>query len=283
MSILKSFRTGWENENLARFILSKVAFVSQPVSVSDDLGSDFFCTLFDLELKDGHTFMRPRNSFAIQIKSNAEPIDISNKLDYYINLELPFFVGVVKQKELSLAVYSGEYVPVFFPYRGVPKQLELELCDRINSVSDYERPATDGLHTIRCPLLFEIGASASQDELQKAREDLSRISLEVLANISTRHSGATLYEFSRVNQELVVAGTASTTVFRRNFMKRLAEVIFNLSYLIQQEAPPELVDEAQFFLNLHDELVKRGLPGPAVMPGLVDQLRDLLATVEAGG
>jgi hypothetical protein len=41
MDQLYRFRKGWENENLAQYLLSRVAFIARPVSVSDDLGTDF--------------------------------------------------------------------------------------------------------------------------------------------------------------------------------------------------------------------------------------------------
>ena len=68
MAYLKSFREGWRTEHLARFILSKFAFVAQPISISDDIGSDFICTLFENREK----YLFPTNSFAIQIKSKGE-------------------------------------------------------------------------------------------------------------------------------------------------------------------------------------------------------------------
>jgi len=46
MAHLLRIRKGWENENLARFILSKFSFISQPATIADDLGADFFCTFF---------------------------------------------------------------------------------------------------------------------------------------------------------------------------------------------------------------------------------------------
>ncbi len=50
MALLYKFRKGWENENLAKFILSKFCFVAQPSTVSDDVGVDFFCTIFEKEV-----------------------------------------------------------------------------------------------------------------------------------------------------------------------------------------------------------------------------------------
>jgi hypothetical protein len=89
MAHLLKIRKGWENENLARFILSKFSFISHPATISDDLGVDFYCTFFvkvekerkspkNKPIKD--VFVFPKHSFAIQIKSNRRGFDITNKL-----------------------------------------------------------------------------------------------------------------------------------------------------------------------------------------------------------
>jgi hypothetical protein len=59
---LGRFRKGWENEHLASFLLSRIAFVANPLTVADDIGSDFFCTLFEVFNGDS---LFPRNSLAI--------------------------------------------------------------------------------------------------------------------------------------------------------------------------------------------------------------------------
>ena len=71
MAHLASFREGWKNENLARFILSKIAFITHPATISDDIGSDFFCTLFQTRAENGHDYLVPKNTFAIQIKRGS--------------------------------------------------------------------------------------------------------------------------------------------------------------------------------------------------------------------
>jgi hypothetical protein len=40
-------RRGWENEHLAAVLLSGVSFIAHPLTIGDDIGSDFFCTLFE--------------------------------------------------------------------------------------------------------------------------------------------------------------------------------------------------------------------------------------------
>jgi len=129
MAHLLKIRKGWENENLARFILSKFSFVAQPSTIADDLGADFFCTFFIKDLKERKNeknkvikdvFIYPKHSFAIQIKSSSRQFDLTDKLGFFDNLELPFFIGVVSQQKLSITIYSGDVIPELLSLLGLP-------------------------------------------------------------------------------------------------------------------------------------------------------------------
>jgi hypothetical protein len=129
MPHLAKFRKGWESENLAQFILYKFSFLARPTNIADDIGSDFFCTLFQIQEENSQEYLIPKQSFAVQIKSNLGRIDVSSKTQYLNGLEIPFFVGVVNRETLSLDLYSGEYLPFLFSHIGIPNNLEIELCD----------------------------------------------------------------------------------------------------------------------------------------------------------
>src|SRR5262245_23710047 len=112
MPQLARTRVGWENEHLATFLLSQIAFVAQPVTISDDIGSDLICTVFESRSSGsnrGGDLLFPRNSFAIQIKTSGGPIDATNKIDYLFHLEIPFLVGIVgaDRSRPTLSIYSG--------------------------------------------------------------------------------------------------------------------------------------------------------------------------------
>lgn len=119
MAHLYRFRKGWQNENLARFILSRISFVAHPATVADDVGSDFYCTLFEIVEDSGKRHLIPRNAFAVQVKSNRRKFSVSNKASYFSKFEVPLFIGVVDQETLRLDIYSGEFLPMFFSYKGV--------------------------------------------------------------------------------------------------------------------------------------------------------------------
>src|SRR5882762_2522416 len=97
MAHLLTPRKGWENEKLASYLLSRFSFVAQPTSVADDLGSDFFCTIFEIHDSSGTDVLVPRSSFAIQVKSSISEVSMDNKIDYLDRLQMPFFIGVVTQ------------------------------------------------------------------------------------------------------------------------------------------------------------------------------------------
>lgn len=73
MGHLYNYREGWQSENLANYILSKFSFVAQPTNVSNDIGTDFYCTLFKV------TKIKSTNS-AIPNKTNFEIKKVVSKL-----------------------------------------------------------------------------------------------------------------------------------------------------------------------------------------------------------
>lgn len=81
-------RRGWQNEHLSAFLLSKIAFVAHPSKIGDDLGSDFFCTLFESIKQKKSEFLVPKNSFAIQIKSRGKSLIVTKQLEYLKRLEM---------------------------------------------------------------------------------------------------------------------------------------------------------------------------------------------------
>jgi hypothetical protein len=96
-------RVGWESERLAHYLLSRFSFVAQPTSIADDVGPDFYCTIFDI-LDSTPPMVEPRTSFAIQVKSNVDKIEAHNKVQFLYNLEIPFFLGVANQANAELKI-----------------------------------------------------------------------------------------------------------------------------------------------------------------------------------
>ncbi len=82
MAHQSSRRLGWQSRNLARSLLYKFAFLAEPVQVADDVGVDFFCTLFTLVVDRTNASLMSKSSFAIQVKSKrrSDKTDLVNRL-----------------------------------------------------------------------------------------------------------------------------------------------------------------------------------------------------------
>ncbi len=248
MPHLGSFRKGWESENLARFILSKFSFIAHPSTISDDIGSDFFCTLFQIQREDSHDYLIPKNSFAIQIKSNTNKFDVSDKLQYLSDLEIPFFVGVIDRKDLKLTIYSGQYISAFFSYKGFPKRLEIELCEKVK-LDQYFTKSGNKTYNLRFPKITEVKADIEREELKTKVQTLCDVCSSIHKNIASRKSGEYVFEFKLDEPScgmgvMVFAGSGSVKVFRDNFLKRLTEVFSNLKWIYQHY--PEKFNEKEF-------------------------------------
>ena len=100
-----SFHTGWEKENLAAYLLSRIGFIVSPHTIGDDIGIDYFCTLY--EKRDKELIPKPELTFAIQIKSNKRTFSLTKWLNVYAGMSFPFFIGVIRNNAFEL--YSGKW------------------------------------------------------------------------------------------------------------------------------------------------------------------------------
>jgi hypothetical protein len=269
---LLSPRKGWENERLASYLLSRFSFVAQPSSIADDLGSDFFCTLFQIMKADsGHDVLRPLNSFAIQVKSSKDAISMDNKIDYLSRLELPFFVGVVDQVSSSMTVYSAELLPLLFSVFGIPDNLSFRLVDQPgidpNHLFDDLRPTGGGIRLL-CPIVSTFHAQDERSTLSAKVGTLHKICVRAHQNIAARASEEHIFEVDGKGTFQIVAGAGSAMHFRMNFAKRLGEVFKNLDWILHDGPMDELwAAEFNCFEVFYKALEK--LPGWSPMPTFV--------------
>jgi len=230
MAGLYSFRKGWERENLARYILSRIAFIAHPATVSDDLGSDYFCTLFEIQKKDGQKYLIPRSSFAIQIKSDKNPFNASKHIAYLRELEIPYFVGVVYEDRLSLEIYSGESLHRMFSYVGSIDELTIAPTDDLTTISFDPPEPRKGVYKVFFPKICELRADMAISELIKVSTEINKFCRLILGNISTSNNNENIYH-DRNGGIYIMAGSGSAKVFRENFCERLAECFYNLIWL----------------------------------------------------
>lgn len=235
MAHLGSYRLGWQSQNIAQFLLYKLAFLSEPIRSADDVGTDYYCTLFETQRRDGRAFLLPRNSFAIQIKSESEgpKIDITGYLPYLAEIELPYFIGLVSRHDLTLSVYSGELLPALFAYKGVPQNLQAELCEPSGLTADYVGWHTElgpGNFSLLFPEVLKLSANMPDSEVEsKATELRNRCSL-MLKNIASIRNKEFVLRGMAPGQVLLFAGMDSFNHFEANFLERLIEVFYNLSW-----------------------------------------------------
>jgi hypothetical protein len=259
MSQLAVPRRGWENEHFATFLLSRIAFMAHPLTIADDVGSDFFCTLFEARDDDGTEKLFPTSSFAIQIKSNADRIAATNKIDYLSTLELPYFVGAVDRCSLRLAVYSGEYIPIIFSQYKTPTALTLVPVPTLGP-SGYCEQTPEGKTTLRLPFVCEISASDQPDALREKAHKLTELCSLMHSNISARASREYIFRlnYGDGTKWLILAGSGSVTTFRDNFGLRLAEVFYNLEWLLKHQPDKFSAQEFATYDALFKQLKENG-------------------------
>lgn len=273
MAHLLSFRKGWENENLARFILSKFSFIANPSTISDDIGSDYYCTIFQILLKEHHKYLIPKNSFAIQIKSNYDKFP--GKIGYLENLEIPFFIGVVDQSEMKLSIYSGEYFSQFISLK-TPNKLTIELCERKDVVDNYFIEYNSKEFTLKFPKVAEIKANVNDEELSKIVTDILDVCSVSYENISSMKNREYIFYEYGTNRIQINAGKDSANTFRENFYKRLTENFINLKWMYERNHPDFNIEEFRVYDNLLSQLKETNSDIPQYVFDAYTKLKNII-------
>jgi len=270
-------RKGWENEHLATFLLSRIAFVSHPVTVADDVGSDFFCALFEPRKQKGKEMLFPLNSFAIQVKSSLADVPATNKIEYFLKLELPFFIGVVDRCRLCLSVYSGEYLPVMFSHLGRPTKLTL--CPvpqaKLKGSGPYDgRPR--GPCRLRLPFVVRLVATDDPNTLRNEVRQLTQLCSRMHGNISTWKLDEYIFKLDSAGQVKIMAGERSAQTFRHNLYLRLAEVFYNLEWLLRNRPHEFSVPEFEMYDRLYRDLLEIANDIPVPLREVHERMRELV-------
>ncbi len=232
-----TFRQGWQSQNLARFLLYKFSFVAEPAYTADDIGGDFFCTLFEIEKVGKRMDLLPKNSFWIQVKSEDSPneIELSTLIPLLKKLEMPFFIGVVDRTALKLTIYSGHYLIPLFCYKDPTtvqklKALRCEASSLTGLNDDYFTESSPGDFALLCPKVTEITPLLEDDALQVEVKKLEQSCSLMLANIASRISNEYTLTTHDGRSNLYFSGPTSLKFFEENFIKRLAEALFNVNH-----------------------------------------------------
>lgn len=270
-------RKGWENERLAAFLLSQIAFVAHPMSVADDVGSDFFCTIFEPTEQNGTQLLFPLNSFAVQINSSRKDMDVTNKINYLRRLELPFFLGVIHRSDLSLCLYSGEYLPMMFSKCGRPHRLKLSPTNDVRLAHRKPFACSDGSRcTLNLPLVGKIVVGDTGDTLSRNRSGLRRLCSRMHSNISTWKLDEYVFRLSSHRAVQIMAGSRSAKTFRHNFYLRLAEVFYNLEWLLRNQSSDFNPDEFKMYERMYKDMIKSRSDLPNVVSKMYEHLKELV-------
>jgi len=260
MSQIGSFRKGWESENLARYFLSRFSFIANPSTISDDIGSDYYCTLFTKNKKGKVDYLIPKSFFGVQIKSNFEDIPFTNKIDYLSGLQFPYFVAVVDRDNLIFHIFSGEYIPILFSHR-TPKKLTIKLCTREEDNKEYYEIKNRDI-ILNFPKIFEIEINTSVDDLNSFVTKFKTICDQIQKNISSRANKEYIFNDYNINRIYLLAGKDSAKTFRENIYKRLAEVFINISWIFKNDRRNFRLEEFQIYENLLNNLIAENLNIP---------------------
>lgn len=225
---LASFRKGWQSENLARYILSNFSFISQPATIADDLGSDFFCTIFDAVPNNKNKALVPQESFSIQIKSNRKPFYITDKTEYLKNLGIPFFIGVCNKKEQNLEFYSGEYLIPFFVDEPAARKIKIKLS-QTDDCKENRYFKKDSEYILKFPKLFTINSNYDYSEFEKTIKNLSQACCSISRNITRRNNKEYIF-FESFSNNFILVGNKETV--KESMDTRLNKIYSELAYIL---------------------------------------------------
>lgn len=235
---LATFRAGWQSENLARYILSTFAFIAQPSTIADDIGSDFFCTIFEAIPYNNNKYLSPKESFAIQIKSNSRGFSISNKKNYLENLGIPYFVGVINKEKREIDVFSGAYLIPFFVDNPNAKKIKIKL-NKSTDCKIYKYSDTSDEFTINFPKITTIGSEQDSSDLSSNVKKLSTTCQMISRNIARRNNKEFIFIDSKGKSLLV----NNKTLIQQSLSYRLANLYCELSNILDKNMIAENIKD----------------------------------------
>jgi hypothetical protein len=262
---------GWENEHLATFLLSRIAFLGAPLRVGDDIGTDLFCTLFERQTNaKGARMLLPRSSIAVQVKSSAAQFDVTARLEYLTRLEVPYYVGVVNQEVLTLTLYSARFLPLMLSYRGARYRHALKPVSELTG--GYREGNEEDGFVLLCPEVMTLRATDTVDEAASRARVLHDDAAAALAAIASRLNKEYIFEAPGGAVE-IFTGKDSAESFRHSFYKRLAEALLNLAWLLERgQGVSE--NEIEAYLGMCD-----ALEASATLPGFAIVAKDKLNAI----
>ncbi len=272
MSQQGSFHEGWRSESLAYYILSKFAFIDKPSTIGDDIGIDFFGTIFKEDKQKFNTNLKPTKfQFAIQIKSNKQQFEL--KPDHITNLQNihhPLLIGVIDNKKQVLHVFTNDAFDYHLSHKGFNKLLMLRYNSKKIKLKQRCIREHDRIILLQNYLLsFKVNDTPNQ--IMK-KVDLLKSKLEIMQyNISNRFNGKYIfidpYDAKNPSQSIVTGCDSFNQVqielnnyflvFKKN-LEWLKQQIPIENQILQQDINNgiEYIDSVA---DKYDQLIKFGL------------------------
>ena len=208
MSLLWS-KNGFRGEYLARYIVSRFAFISES-SVGEDYGIDFYCGLNKEVHIDGKDYIKYDKAFYLQIKTKTKENYASGsytkpktflKGQTIPSLETPLFIGFLDLVEQRLDIHTAS--TMWYPYmlnrakeislnfRNGDKNENLQLLKPFSPQSGIEHKVDLGLPIISIKF-SEIEKLENVDIYRKILSDVIDIELE---NIVSKRLGLAYFRW----------------------------------------------------------------------------------------
>lgn len=263
---------------MAHYLLSRFSFVAQPTTIADDVGSDFYCTIFDI-VESTLATVEPRTSFAIQVKSNANKVEMHNKVRYLQHLEIPFFLGIIDQSAAELRIYSAEHFPMMTAVYGYPEKLWLRPVENCNPQRPYEGVSAQSGVTLDCYYVCTFTVSERRDQIRSKVDQILKLCRRAVNNIGTRRVEEHIYQLDDAGTQFsIVAGCGSINHFRDNMYKRLAEAFYNFEYMLRSEPDKFSPAEFQIYERFHLALAASfGVPMLGLAHDMYCRIKTILA------
>lgn len=197
------FRGGDRSEYLARFAISRVAFL-WPVPRQEDYGIvDFACILS----RDKGRAVFPESAFYVQVKSKIEDIGFSEDEARWISLHMsnPLFVAIVDKKADTLTLFACSRILRALFVRTEPKHITLKLGPPPDGAEHTALDEKDGarFEIYSGPPIFHQTLSEIEADSATLRTVLDawiRLDAVTLANRSTNRLTSTVYHAWDVNK-----------------------------------------------------------------------------------
>lgn len=200
MSLLWS-KNGFRGEFLARYIVSRIAFVSESTA-GDDFGIDFYCGL-SKEGSDKTTvyFDKP---FLLQIKTTTTKPDIHyhspSKINTLFGLQLPFFIAHLDLNSGQLDIHSTSMMWYAFHLLGTEQieklsftfsnsMYDVNLANTLSNTPDIDEAKKKVRVYLGHPMISLRLADLESNEqvIEDARNIISKVIDKETANLQSKH------------------------------------------------------------------------------------------------